>query len=407
MRIAYLHQYFNTPDMSGGTRSYEVARRFAELGHEVHMVTTDRSGEAGSGWRETREAGFTAHWTPVPYSNRMNYAERVRAFFAFATRAGRRAASLRPDVVFATSTPLTIALPAVRAAKRRRVPMVLEIRDVWPRVPVALGALHNPIARAAAERLERYAYRHADRIVAFAPGMRQWVVSQGYPAERAVVIPNGCDLRSFPADPARAQAVRDTREWLDDRPMALFAGTLGAVNGAGWLADVAAAAKAIDPGALFVVMGDGRERDAIEAHARALGVLGDTFHLLRARPKAEMPAWLTAATVSVSMLTGPECVYEDVGSNKIFDTMACGKPLVTNHTGWLADLLACEGAGIVLDPGDVAGAAAAICRCMRDAEWLASAGAAARHLAEERFDRDELAGQLERVLLDAVEEARR
>src|SRR5659263_693161 len=131
MRIVYLHQYFVTPEMAGGGRSYEMARRRAAAGHEVHMVTSDRNGASDRPkWRETEAAGIHVHWTPVHYENAMVYGDRVRAFVRFAWRAGRRAASLRPDVVFATSTPLTIALPGAYAAWRSRVPMVFEVRDL-------------------------------------------------------------------------------------------------------------------------------------------------------------------------------------------------------------------------------------------------------------------------------------
>ena len=138
MRILYLHQYFNTPDMTGGTRSYEMALRLVRAGHEVHMITSERTpGIDRRGWRVEDVHGITVHWLPVRYSNRMTFARRLVAFAEFAWGAGRRAASLDTDLVFATSTPLTIALPGVYAARHHRIPMVLEVRDLWPTVPIA------------------------------------------------------------------------------------------------------------------------------------------------------------------------------------------------------------------------------------------------------------------------------
>lgn len=75
MRITYLHQYFNTPDMPGGTRTYEMARRFVAMGHEVNMVTSWREADGRKGWFVTDEAGIKVHWLPVPYSNRMGFGE--------------------------------------------------------------------------------------------------------------------------------------------------------------------------------------------------------------------------------------------------------------------------------------------------------------------------------------------
>ncbi|XKF14805.1 hypothetical protein LL947_09945 [Halomonas sp. BLK-85] len=92
MKIIYLHQYFNTPEISGGTRSYEMARRMVSSGHEVHMVTSYREqGESRRGWFKTEESGIHVHWYPVPYSNHMGFAQRLKAFFAFALAARRKA----------------------------------------------------------------------------------------------------------------------------------------------------------------------------------------------------------------------------------------------------------------------------------------------------------------------------
>src|SRR4051812_29868117 len=107
MKIVYLHQYFTTPSMHGGTRSYELARRLVGMGHEVHMVTSDTEpAQDAKGWRETNESGIRVHWLPVPYSNSMKYADRMRAFSHFAINSSHRAMQLAGDVVFATSTPL-------------------------------------------------------------------------------------------------------------------------------------------------------------------------------------------------------------------------------------------------------------------------------------------------------------
>jgi hypothetical protein len=91
MRIIYLHQYFNTPEMSGGTRSYEMARRMVSAGHEVHMVTSYREQDSNRmGWFQTNESGIQVHWYPVRYSNHMGFLQRVKAFFVFAFAARKK-----------------------------------------------------------------------------------------------------------------------------------------------------------------------------------------------------------------------------------------------------------------------------------------------------------------------------
>lgn len=395
MRILYLHQYFATPAMAGGTRSYEMARRWVRAGHTVDLITSDQSAGAGArGWRVSREDGIRVHWTPVPYSNHMGYLERMRAFVAFATRAGRRAAEVGGDLVFATSTPLTIALPAVYAARRLRVPMVFEVRDLWPAVPIAIGAIRNPAAVGAARWLERFAYDHSAHIVALAPGMREDILRLGYAPERVSVVPNGADLEFFTRPEDEVRKLRASREWLGERPMVLFAGTFGRVNGVDYLARLAAEYARLDPETRFVGIGDGRELEPVRALAAALGVLDRNLFLLGPLPKREVATWLAAADLSLALFTGPSIVWRDAVQNKFFDALAAGKPVANNFRGWQALVAEEAGAGVVLDAADCAVAARQLHERMQDRRWMASAARAASRLAQERFDRDRLATQL-------------
>ena len=84
MKIVYLHQYYNGPNMSGSTRSFEFCRRLAAAGHEVHVVTTSRDKvDKQAKWIVTSDAGVTIHWYPVHYSNDMGFYSRMRAFVSF------------------------------------------------------------------------------------------------------------------------------------------------------------------------------------------------------------------------------------------------------------------------------------------------------------------------------------
>jgi glycosyltransferase involved in cell wall biosynthesis len=406
VRIVYLHQYFNTPAMVGGTRSYETARRFVAMGHEVHIVTSRRDGSPSAGgrhWVRTREDGIDVHWLPVPYSNSMGHRERLRAFARFAWSAGSKAASLGGNVIFATSTPLTIALPAVRAARWNRIPMVLEVRDLWPEVPIAMGALRGPVSIAAAHWLERFAYRHAARIVALSPEMRAGIVRAGYPAERVSVIPNACDVELFDVGPEPGRALRQRHAWLQDRPLVLYAGTLGPLNGACYLARLAAEIAPVAPDVRFVVIGTGKEERLIRTTAARLGVLKRSFFMLPSLPKTEIPAWMSAADITMSTVTDRRELWAN-SANKVFDSFAAAKPIAINHEGWLADLLRETSAGLVLHAQDFRSAATRLLAALGDRQWLARAATAGRSLAQGRFHRDQQAAQLEAVLREAVGE---
>lgn len=401
MKIVYLHQYFRTPQMSG-TRSYEIARRLVDSGHEVHVVTSDSDTSTQSGgWRMTNGAGVYVHWLPIPYSNSMSYSVRIRAFLGFAIRSAPRAKCLAPDVVFATSTPLTIALAAIYAAKRNRAPFVFEVRDLWSEIPIALNALKDPIAIRMARRLEKFAYRNASHIVALSPGMRQGVIDAGVDPSKVTTIPNSCDFDAFDVPLTSGTAFRQKFDWLGSRPLLVYAGTLGLVNGVGYLANVAKHALAIDPEVRFAIIGSGREQDLIRNEAESLGILNRNFFMLPPVDKASMPAIFSAATITTSTVIDKPALWHN-SANKFFDSLASSRPIAINHEGWQADLIRKHGNGLVLSATDHRSAAQAIVRAVRDDDWLMQAGSNARKLGKGRFDRDNLAQQLRTILEESM-----
>lgn len=399
MRITYIHQYFNTPAMSGSTRSFEMARRLVAAGHEVNIITSARDRGDGHQWEVTDEAGIAVHWLPAKYSNHLGYWSRLKAFVRFALFSAGRAASLASDVVFASSTPLTIALPGVYASRRRGVPLVFEVRDLWPEIPIALGVLKNPVLRRLARWLERFAYRNSSSVVALSPGMRDGVIATGYPSSQVAVIPNGADLELMQAGAHERLPVRQRLGIRPDTTLIVYTGTFGLVNGVSYIVDLAEQFKD-DDRVVFLAIGDGMEFASVKARAESSGCLGRSFLLMNSVPKNEISGILAAADIALSVII-PVQVLEANSANKVFDALAAGRCVAINHGGWQEDLLVQSGAGFRL-ARDVETAAAELRRWLADPQRIRDAGQCARRLAELRFSRNLLAAQLEQVLLSAV-----
>lgn len=398
MRIVYIHQYFKTLDEAGGTRSYEWARRLAAAGHEVHMVTGGRARHPKRRRLEVEACdGFTVHTVPVDYSNGMGHARRAAAFVAFALRSTVRAVSLRPQVVVATSTPLTVAVPGMIASAVNRARFVFEVRDLWPELPIEVGALRNPVLRALATALAVLTYRRADHVVTLSPGMADGVRAHGVPAERTSIVPNACDVDLFAPDAVSGDDFRAERAWLADRPLVVYAGTVGRLNGVDYLVRLAAQVQRFDPDVRFLVVGAGACRDDVVALAEQLGVLGRNMYFSAPVPKAQMPHVLAAATVATSLFL-PVRGMEANSANKFFDALAAGRPVAVNYGGWHADLIESTGAGLRLDAVDHCAAAARLVALLRDERRTGAAGAASRRLAQ-RFSRDALFPAFERAVL--------
>lgn len=398
VRIVYLHQYFATPQMSTGTRSYEMARRLVQRGHEVHMIAsrTD-SQKVAVQWDHELVAGIRVHWLPVPYANAMGTMRRILAFAQFATLAADHAARLRPDVVFATSTPLTIAIPGAYASMRRQVPMVFEVRDLWPELPRAVGALTNKPALALATWLERQAYRRSRKVIALSAGMAEGIARTGYPRTDIATIPNGCDLTAFNVDESAGQAFRAARPWLGDRPLVLYCGALGRINNVSYLVELAGQLLPLAPEVRFLIMGRGGQEQLVRENARRLGVLDVNLFMEQPIPKSAVPAAMNAATVCTSLFL-PLSAMEANSANKFFDALAAGRPIAINYGGWQKELILDNDCGIVLGADPDRQVAGQLLDLLADPDRLHSMGTAARSVGVNQFDRDVLARQFIEVI---------
>jgi glycosyltransferase involved in cell wall biosynthesis len=391
MRILYLHQFFTTRAGVGSTRSYEFARRFVEHGHSVRMVTAARQEQGQPSEVDgievvTVRGGFGdyVHGTKIPYPRRA--LEFLRFAFAASLAVLR---GPRPDVVYATSPPLTVAIPALLARARHRAPLVFEVRDLWPEGPIQMGILTNPLLVRLARSFEALVYRSAERVIALSPGMREGVLAAGgLPQEKVTVVPNASDLELFSPDVDGA-AVRE-RLGLGDRFVCSYLGTMGQPN------DVDQAIEAAhvlnqrgDDGVVFLLMGDGKRRPQLERLARDLGADNVRFY----DPIADkgQVAQVAAASNACMTLLKDLPVLRTSSPNKLFDTLAAGRPAVVNVPGWLQRLVEDHDAGVYARPGDAADLADKVAFLRDHPELAARYGRNARRLAEREFSRDALA----------------
>lgn len=389
LRVLYIHQHFSTPDGTVGTRSHAFARALIARGHQVtmlcggyHGASTGLSGRFARGRREGVVDGIRVVEIAARAGNAQSLSARAGKFARFAQGATGRAIRSDADLVFATSTPLTVVLPALAAKLARGKPYLFEVRDLWPELPVAMGVVRNPALVGALSALEWAAYRAARAVVALSDGMAAGVARRGIARDRIAVIPNGCDLELFAPGTAPSPS-----PWL--RPgevAALYAGAHGRANGLDHLLDVAARLRGTN--LRLVLVGDGREKPRLQARAAAEQLDNVTF--LDPVSRRAMPALMAACGIGIQSLADVAAFQEGTSPNKLMDYLAAALPVAITYQGWAARMLATAGAGIA-PPRDPAMFAAALAALAADASQRVAMGQAARLLAETRFDRARLA----------------
>lgn len=394
MRILVLLQYYHTPDCPTAGRPHALVRSLAQH-HDVTLITTHTGRQ--------RRIAYRFDWLPdsvslrelrIPYQNAMGLRARAWAFARYAIQAcleGLRPP--RPDLIVASSTPLSVAATAHGLARWHGVPWVFEVRDLWPDFPVQMGAVPSAGVQRALYALERRLYRSAAHVVALSPDMATHV-RRYVAAERVSMNPYGTDLallRRAASAPADRQHIGRAGQHL-----VLYAGALGRANAIPTLLD---AARRLRPRSdiAWAFVGDGYHRRTVAAAAREL----PNVHLLPPQPYPRTLALFRQATLSItSFIDRP--VLRTNAPSKFMDSLAAGTPVVVTNPGWTTQLVTSGGCGWYVPPED-AGALARQVAAALDAPpaqqraWQRNA----RHVACTQFDRDRHMQQY-RTLLESL-----
>lgn len=405
MRILYVHQFFATRESSLGLiRSYEFSRRWVEQGHEVTMITS--ASRLPAQYSEQRFSdgvidGIRIRSVRVDYDNRMGTWRRIVSFATFMIGASWLAITAgKHDVVFATSTPLTVGIPGWIASVVRRIPLVFEVRDLWPEAAIQMGAIRrNGLIGRVAKALERFLYRNSSHVVGLSPGMVAGVLAEGLPCERVHMVPNSSDLDLFSPGDKDPELVE--RYGIAGKFVVGYAGAIGPSNDV--QGNVPGAARILhDRGRddiVFVLVGDGKSLPEVESMTAGL----PNVILAGSMPKAEIPRFTrTADTLMVLFADKP--ILATNSPNKFFDGLATGRPMIVNSDGWTRDLVEEHEAGMYFPARDSEALADAIEQLVDDPELRARIGVNARALAEREFARDLLAERVRLVLEEAVAE---
>ena len=393
MKILYFHQHFQIPTQAGATRSYEMAKALISAGHQVTMVCGEI---AKLDLAPTKEKyvfrgeldGIDVIQLMFPYSNNDKIAKRAITFLKFAIAGVKIALREQYDLLFATSTPLTAAIPGIAAKFFRRKKFIFEVRDLWPELPRALG-MRNPFLLWGMSALEWMSYHAANKAIGLSPGICDGIRRRSQKNKPIAMIPNGCDLQIF--TPANRGKINLAGIAESDK-VAVFTGAHGVANGLDSVLDAAAVLlKKGRRDIKLVFIGSGNQKARLQHRAKKEELANCLF--FPPVPKIELNRIVASADVGLMILKNVPAFYYGTSPNKFFDYIASGLPVLNNYPGFLADQISAADCGIVVPPDDPESFADALISLADSSELREKYGKNARKLAEQKFDRKKLSGE--------------
>lgn len=404
MRLLLLTQYF-PPEMGAPqARLSELGEQLHNYGWEVECLTalpnypTGRvfPGYARSRPKVERVGQIRTVRVPLIPANK-GFVRRLLCYFSFVWSATRYGATFcdAPDLLFVESPPIFIGLAAMRLSRVWRCPYIFNVSDLWPESAVRMGVIKQGILSRLAERLELLCYRKAAGVTGQATEIIESVRRRS-PVTKAEVITNGVDPSRFGSHrvDAAARAILGSQAG----PVFIYAGLLGLAQGLDQILDLAKSLPESVPGR-FVLVGDGPTKKHLARRISSEGIR--RVKLLPALSRERIPAVLAAADGAIISLgmTLPGAV-----PSKLYEAMASELPILLIAEGEAAVRVRKAGCGLVVPPGNLAGARDIFVTLVSDPELRRRLALAGREAAETVYNRARIAARLDTFLRSCVAE---
>jgi glycosyltransferase involved in cell wall biosynthesis len=409
MRILFFSDHFYPEPSAPAAHVYERCLIWSAQGHDVTVLTNAPNfplGEVYDG-----------------YTNALRYVEtmggvrvvRVKTYMAENKGSFRRIIDYMsytlssfiqvwreecPDVVISTSPHLFAPIGGALYAKLRRIPHVMEVRDLWPASIAAVAGLSQTgkVYRFL-EWIELWLYKTSQRIIVVTDAYRRDIMERGVPGEKIELVRNGANLQLFAncqKDEALATSLGLTGRFV--------VGYLGTIGGAHALITVLDAAERLrDDNVTFLMVGVGAEKDELEREAHRRGLGNVTF--VGRKPKEQMPDYWGLCDVGLIHLKNSP-IFETVIPTKIFEALAVGVPIIYGvPKGEGSAIVEDTNAGLVIEPENPEALAEAVQHLRNDPTLCAQMRTNAKAAAP-RFSRKTQAEKTLTVLESALGEPR-
>lgn len=410
MHILLIHQYFLEKDDGGGSRFNEMTKTWAKQGHKVtvlagmvHYATGVKS-ERYKGkliYKDQYDDNITVYRCHVSKSYNKNFIGRLWGYFSFVfwgIICGLFKARKKYDLVLVTSPPLFVGIIGRWMAFWKRIPLVFEIRDLWPESAIDTGVLKSGVLIKYAYGFERRVYKRSKLINTLTPAFqRKLIEEKNVNPEKVIMIPNAADFTLAEKLDGKFDVGEFRKEQcLEGKFVITYVGAHGIANHLIQLID--AAEKLKDTKVLFLLVGDGMTKPMLKDEVEKRGLVNVKF--VDSVPKEQVFKYVLASDMGASVLKKVD-TFKTIYSNKTFDYMSCKKPVLLLIDGVSRELVENANCGVYAEPENIEDIVNKIKHCLTIESELETMGESGYKYAREHFDREKLAmtymSELEKV----------
>ncbi|MCE3076907.1 glycosyltransferase family 4 protein [Chryseobacterium gwangjuense] len=399
MRILLLHQYFLEEDDPGGSRWNEITKTWTSQGHEVtviagmmHYTGSEKRAEyKGKYFAKKKQGNVTVHRTHVSEAYNKGFIGRLWGYFSFMFSsfwAGIFHIKGKYDAVIVTSPPLFVGGSGYLISRLKRIPMIFEIRDLWPESAIDTGVLTNKLVIKLAYWFENFIYKKARLINVLTPAFYKTLnEKKGVDKSKLIMIPNAADF-SLSEEILATFNREDFRKEhdLENHFVITYVGAHGVANHLDQILD--AGKKLEDTNVLFLLIGQGMEKERLIEKSKKMKNTNVRF--LDPVPKKEVFKYILASEMGASVLKKVD-TFKTVYSNKSFDYFSCKKPILMAIDGVSRELVEDAKAGVYVEPENADEYNKAIREYLSDEIRLKQEGENGYEYAKQNFDREVLA----------------
>lgn len=403
MKILFLTDNFYPEVNAPASRTYEHAREWVKTGHEVTVITCVPNfpkGKVFDGyknklWQKEVIDGIEVIrvWSYIAANK--GFVRRTLDFISFSVTSFLAGLFVKADVIVATSPQFFTALSGRTLSFWKRVPWIMEVRDLWPESIKTVGAMKDNLFIRYFEWEEMRCYRSAKTIVVVTDSFKRTLTARGIDEAKIKVVKNGVDKDMFKPVPKDEALIGELG--LEGKKIIGYIGTHGMAHKLDFILDCARNMQGRND-FHFLFIGAGAEREALLAKKEREGITNVT--MLDSVPKDQVVRYISILDLSLINLRKSE-LFKTVIPSKMFENAGMQIPIIMGVQGEAQEMLEEYGAGLCFEPENEVDFNAKLQQLLSDPDLYERCRTGGAEMSRD-YDRKALADKMLECMMDTV-----